>query len=307
MNFAVNFPRESVFRVGGAVLVGAGLVGIAFFVEQSGASESLPAAAVVVARGDVRTIAPTSDADGDHIPDWEEALRGTDPQTYTTLTETSPTPATTTDSYARPTTLTDQFAERFLENIIRTRAGEPMTEEQKVALVEQSVNTLTAETRDTLYTQADIKSVADNDLVALHEYGNALGDLFLTGSSAHEPELVILERATTENNPEALKALQPIEDAYASMVKGVLAVETPSALAQQHVGLLNALAMIRADIAAMQEIFTDPLGSLVRVRRYTSDGRALFDALDNIRAALERSGIVYTSGESGIILFSLRP
>lgn len=308
MHFVMNFLRESVFRVGGAIFAGVGLIGGAFFVQnRSNADELAQVPAVVVARGDVRTMQPALDNDGDSIPDWEEVLRGTDPLAYTKPSETTPAPATTTDPYTPPTTVTDRFAQQFLENMLRTGAGKEMTEEDKAKIVNDSIGDLSAQIRDTLYTQADVKSVAQNDLAAFREYGNALGDLFLTPSTTHEPELVILERATTENNPEVLKALEPIEDAYAGMVRSILTVETPSALAKQQVDLLNALLMIQADLAAMQEVFTDPLGSLVRVRRYKDDGKALFYALDNIRTALEKSGIVYTSGESGLILFSLRP
>ncbi len=161
--------------------------------------------------------------------------------------------------------------------------------------------------QDKLYTQADIKSVAQNDLAALREYGNALADVFLTKSTKNEPELVILDRATQKNDPEEFKKLKPIEQAYAGMVKSVLAVETPSSLSRQQVDLINALSLIQSDIAAMQKVFSDPLPSLVHIKRYQEDGKGLFTALDNIRTALEKSGVVYTSGEAGLILFSLRP
>jgi hypothetical protein len=304
----MNFLRESIFRVGGAIVFGAGLIGIAFFVQnRSNADELADVPVVVVARGDVRTTQAALDSDKDSIPDWEEALRGTDPHTYNVQTATTSTPATATDSYTSPTTITDRFAEQFLEKIIRTGAGKTMTEEEKAQLVIDSVATLTAETRDTLYTQAHIKSIPKNDLVTLREYGNTLGAIFLADTDQNESELVILGRAVEENNPEGLKALKPIEQAYAAALRSILAVETPSSFAKQHVDLLNALSMVKTDITAMQQTFSDPLGSLLRIKRYEDDVKGLFYALDTIRTVLEKNGIVYTSGESGIVLFSLRP
>ena len=308
MSVPNHIAGKGLFRIGGAVLFGAGIIGIAFFIQHRTllkAEAQTPA--LVVARGDVRTIQPALDTDGDGFPDWEEALLGTDPRAYTSPEEARPAAATTTEPYAPPTTLTARFSEQFLENIIRTGGGQPMTDEQKAQLVAQSVGTLAVETADRLYTQADIKSIADNDLAALHTYGNALGDVFLTSSEAHEPELTILGRAVQANDPRPLAGLKPIEDAYAGMIRAILRVETPSSMAKEHVALVNALVAIQTDIAAMREMFTDPLASLVRIRRYEDDARGLADALDSIRVALEKSGVAYASGEPGIMLFSLRP
>lgn len=309
MNFVMNFLGESIFRVGGAMVVGAVLIGIAFFIQhQSSADENTEVPATVVARGDVRTVQPALDSDKDSIPDWEEVLRGTDPHTYTKPTEATEVPATTTDPYTPPTTVTDRFAEQFLEDIVRSGAGTDITEEDKAQLVSKSISTLTAETKDRLYTRADIKSVADNDLAALHTYGNELSTIIGKPATTNENELLIFERAVVkENNPEVLKELQPIAQAYIDMISGLLLLETPSTLSKQHVDLLNTLVMIHTDIVAMQEAFSDPLRALVRVKRYYDDAQGLFYALDNIRTALEARGVVYTSTEPGIFLFSLRP
>ena len=303
-----NFRKESVFRVGGAILFGVLLVGGALFVQRNAAARAAMrrAPAAVIARGDVRAMRPATDSDKDGLPDWEEHLRGTDPHTRTVIETPTATP-TNAEPYEKPTTLTGQFAEQFLENILRNGAGKTMTEEEKTKVVNDSIIELSANIRDKQYTQADIRSVAQNDLAAFREYGNTLADLFLTPSAKNEPELAILDRALQANDPELLAPLRPIEEAYGRMVSGILDIQTPSALAGRHVDLLNTLSLIQADIAAMRQVFSDPLGSLVRIRRYKNDGQALPRALDDIRTALETQGVVYTSGESGLILFSLRP
>ena len=296
---------RSIFRVGGAIVVGAGLIGIAFFVQhRSNASTPAETAALIAARSDVRTVQSPTDSDNDGLPDWEEALRGTDPNVYTKITE--PEAATSSEPYTPPTTITDRFAQQFLEKIIRTSAGGTMTEDEKAQLVNDSVGMLAGEIHDTLYTQGDIQSVGDNDLAAIREYGNAVGDIFLaTNNNANK--MLILNRAVQNQNPEVLKQLKPIEMVYAGRIKNLLAVETPTSIAPQHVALINALSLIRSDIAAMQQVFTDPLGSLVRIKRYEEDAKSLYYAFENIRSALEKNGVTYTSGESGIFLFSLRP
>jgi len=304
----MNFLRESVFRVGGAIVFGAGLVGAAFFVEKNAAAdEAARVPALVVARGDVRTVQPARDTDKDGLPDWEETLRGTDPQRYTTADELAPPAATTSEPYTPPTTLTGRFAERFLENIIRTGAGEPLTEEGKAKVVSESLGTLAAQTRERLYTRADIKSTAENDVAALHTYGNRLGATLMENSVDSENELVIFNRAVKENNVEKLAALRPIEEVYANMISDLRALDTPSSFAKQHVDLINTIAMVKADIVAMQRVFSDPLSTLMRVKRYQGDAAGVYYAIHNIRATLEKSGIAYASDEPGIFLFSLRP
>lgn len=294
------------FRVLGAIVFAAGLIGAAFFVGRNDTSDALAEIpAVVVARGDVRTVQPAIDTDEDGIPDWEEQLRGTDPHTYTMLATT--TPQTPEEPYMPPATVTGQFAEQFLETVVRNGAGKDLTAEEQAAIVNQSIGTLEAETRDTLYTLADIKSIVQNDLAALRTYGNEVGGALMRNSIKNENEFIILERAVTQNNPDELKALGPIKHAYGGMIRSLLALETPTNVAKQHVDLINTLSMVQADIVAMENAFTDPLAALVRIKRYKDDAAGLFYAIDNIRLALEARGIVYTSDEPGIFLFSFRP
>ena len=308
MNFPKHFAGGSVFRVGGAIVVGGALVGLAFFAQdRSSADEIANMPALVVARGDVRTVQETQDTDGDGIPNWEEALNGTDPNVYTKRTVSTATPATTTEPYTPPTTLTDKFSQQFLENIIRTSAGEEMTAEDKAKIVNDSVNQLSEQITDTFYTQADIKSVSQNDLASLREYGNALGDTITKNAVQKGSVLTFLGQALQDNNPEELAGLKPIEQTYAGIVKNLLLLETPSSFAQKHIDLITALSLIQSDLAGMQQVFSDPLNSLVRIRRYQDDAKNLIITVNNIRETLEANNIVYTSGEPGIFLCSLQP
>ncbi len=296
---------RSIFRVGGAILIGAGIVGGVLIVKhRSEYAQSADTPALVVARGDVRSVQPAIDSDKDGIPDWEETLRGTDPQKYTTLSQDTSTSATTTP-YTPPVTLTGQFSEHFLENILRSGAGKTMTKEEQDAVVQQSLGALDSLPQDKRYTQLDIKSIADNSLGSLRAYGNAVGDILKKNSIHNRHELVIVFEATKSADPTRLQELLPIERAYAGMIRDMLLLEAPSNLAKQHVDLLNALSIIHGGLVAMQQIFSDPLPSLVRVQRYEEDAKGLWYGLTNIRAMLETQHIAYTSGEPGVILFSI--
>lgn len=297
---------ESTVRVGGAILFGAVLIGGAFFMQ--GRSTDMPQeAATIVTRGDVRTTQQTTDRDGDGIPDWEEALRGTDPDTFTTIAEATTTEATAETIYTPPETLTDRFAQDFLEDIIRTGAGREMSQEEQAALVENALGTLSVNTKTPLYTQADITITRDNSLAALRQYGNVVAEILEHRSVPTENELVLLYRATTEENAEPLETLGTVRDAYQHMAQDLLKTPAPSNLARVHVDLINALTVLGDNVAAMAQTLEDPLRALVHARRHPDDATNLFYALDNVRTELERRGVVYTQEEPGIFLFSLRP
>lgn len=299
---------RSSFRVGGALLVGAVLIGGAFYVDRQGSAEVASAtSALVVADGDVRITQQTLDSDQDGVPDWEEELRGSDPRTYTTFTTPTTTPAELEEPYTEPTTVTDRFAIDFFEDLMRTGAGRDMSEEEKAELVADAVKNLSKETSDTLYERAHIKITAREDTTTLRDYGNAVGRIILQHSIDNENEMVIIQRALDTNNPSELDALQPIVDVYTKIVLDLLALEVPQVLAQEHLDVVNTMSMVRTDIIAMQQTFVDPIPALMRVQRYENDALGMYYALDNVRLALESRSIAYGMEEPGYFLFNLLP
>lgn len=310
MNFARHFSRKGVFRVGGAIVFGVVLVSIAFFAGKTAPENAAAQApAAVVARGDLRTVQEAKDTDNDGLPDWEEALRGTNPHLHTTLDESVTPPETEGDAYAPPVTLTGRFAERFFESVVRKGVAGGLTPEETDEIVERSLGTLKAETKDRLYSQADIRISNSSDLTALREYGNRLGEISLANKAkeTNGDKFAILKRAAEENNPAVLAELDPIVATYTGLVSDLLVLETPSSIASRHLDFINALSMVRSDIVAMQAAFEDPLAVLMHIKRYSDDARGVALALDHIRTALTESGVAYASGESGGILFRFRP
>lgn len=302
----MKFPMEWNIRVGGALVLGTALVGGALYVQSRPTTASPQTASVItIASADVRSPQPTIDTDGDGYPDWEEVLRGTDPLTFTAPNEILTTPEDT-EPY-NPTTVTDKFSQQFLEDLIRASAGRTLSEEEKVQFVQTSTEKLVAETSDDLFTQADFTITRSNSPADYRAYGNLLAEKILNNSIQNENELLILQRAVKNEDPEVLVALEPIATAYKGMQSALMDIPVPSGLAKEHSDLVNTLVMIHTDIVAMRHSFEDPIGALVRIQRYQDDAEGLFYAFDNIRTKLEASGIAYASDESGIFLFSLRP
>ncbi len=298
---------ESIFRVGGALLIGAALIGGAFYIEHNGIADSQAATspALVVANDTVRSVQTSTDTDGDGMPDWEEELQNTDPLTFTTFAST--TQATELEEeYTPPTTLTGKFSEQFLEDMLRTGAGREISEEEKLQVAQRAAQTIKGEIKDTLYTQAQMRIVLNNDLSSIRAYGNAISTIIEKYPAPKENEMVILQRAFQHEDSAILQSLSPIEQGYAAMIQELLQVEVPNVLAKEHTDFVNTLSMVRADIAAMQLAFEDPIPALMHTQRYQEDVRGLALTLLNFRDALEARGVVYTAEEPGYFFSSLK-
>ncbi len=297
------------WRIGGAALMGLMLIAGAFFFGRSGTS-TIPDGAVVVVPNGTREYQETTDTDGDGMRDWEEELRGTDP-----LIPNKPlTPEETEKLYGTASsselsnTVTSRFARDFFEKYIRESAGKESIEEAaQKALIDGSIDAVAAEVADVFYTRASIKTSPDNAPSALRSYGNAVASILKSSPGAGENEMFILERALQQSNKEEIQRLDITAAAYQKMIDGILALEAPSDLANEHLNLLNTLLAVHNDVVAMRNVFEDPIPALLRVNRYQDDAAGLAYAFDNIRTAFEKRGITFSKDEPGIFFFSLRP
>lgn len=292
----MNFRTESVVRVLGACAVGGVMVAVALWFEPSPRAPESSTAAVVVAHGNARaTISDRSDAWRRTLP---EQRASAEPIDHTE--DIGP--------YERPETLTGQLSEQLLERSIRERmSGGMLTPDSRDHIVASSMASIERETRERLYSRADVHNVNPSGLAAYREYGNAVSRALSRNSIQNEHEMLILQRAVTHDDPSQLQPLAAIERAYGGMIDDLLRIPTPSDLSRQHVDLINTLVTLKSDIGAMRQVFDDPLKALVHVQRYTNDATGLFFALTNIAIALEERGVAYTNDEPGIFLFSLQP
>ena len=298
------------FRIGGSLVLAVLLIGTAFVLKNSG-PEKIAADNSVIAVTDnpIKQYVQTADTDGDGIRDWEEELRGTDPlvpNERATTTENEFTFNQSDEAFEPPETLTDQFALNFFEDFVRARGSEPLSATAQQALVTDAADSIANSVRDPLYTRADISISSENTLDTIRRYGNAVGKI-IQSHTVTENEMVVLQRAMTTEDPEELKALAPIRQAYRGMIEEMLAVSAPSSVVEEHLDLINTFVLIENDIKAFEQVFDDPLLTLAYINRYPDDATGLYYAVDNMRTAFEQAGIVYTADESGIFFFSLRP
>jgi hypothetical protein len=270
------------------------------------------------------------DSDNDDLPDWEEILRGTDPKNPDTdgdgtsdgeeialgrnplvkgpddkLTSEALSKSENISKISQPQTVTEKFAQDFFEQYLMMKTGgKQLSETDKVALLQSALENLPASPSQIKYTITDVKISALENIETVRAYGNKIGEVVVTNlpPGNTENELVILEQAYENDNPEAIKKLDPIIKSYADILSGLLKIEPPKSASAYHLELVNAIAVIIDSLNGMKMIITDPVKALGFVQNYPQAVNTISDSFKNIRNYLLGKGIIYTQNESGYFL-----
>lgn len=300
------------FKVGGSLLIGVALVGVAFYVSNERRGAALAEGVFAEQQSaSLRTYQVAKDSDKDGRSDWQEELEGTDPFT--------PDPAPTTtktyknveeifsefsdDEDSKPKTFTDAFARSYMEELIRAKySSNPPSDDEIVAEAVASVEKAVTYKQ---YGPADINIIPDSDDTDARAYGNALGGVLETSVIPREmnPFAVIL-KGQSENDPEMLKRLIVYVEAFAYLRDNVAALSVPHTLVQEHLELLNTLSAAHdAFVYLKDRMFNDSLLSFgyTLMLREKIDG--LYPAVDRIEAAFSARNIYYANDEPGNKIF----
>lgn len=283
-------------RVGGAVVLGALLIGVAAF---SSSSNPESQAGTVVIATEPRAYQEVVDKDSDGLPDWEENLLGSDPLTK----NERPTPQAQA-TQEEPLTSTDLFSRQFFgEYLSRKGSGETFTDTEKESFIKRSLSNMGATApKEPVFTEADILISTDTAPESVRAYGNALGSALLRNPVENENEAVILKRAIDSENEDELRKLDPIIFAYTQMVEDVRALSVPTSMKQEHLSLLNALLSLKTTIIAMRGALHDPMPALMRLRGYAQEVERLQAALVAQKTAFATQQVVFTNTEMGYAL-----
>ncbi|MEX0930995.1 MAG: hypothetical protein WDZ68_01740 [Candidatus Paceibacterota bacterium] len=239
-----------------------------------------------------RDYIPVTDADGDGVADWKQILPK-ESHWLATRDTIGTTTATTTHTH------TELFAKKTLEQIMNMRmnAGFGNTTSPLMDYSREYINSLAT---DKLFNKRDVLITQDTSNAALRAYGNSVAKITIENSVEQdiESELSILHKATETQNPDALADLRIIVNAYQSIVDDMLATPVPRTYVQEHLDLINTYNAILIDIRAMQQLFDDPLYTLVRTNRYEGDGKGLYQAISNLYLKLHEDAIRWSDGDA---------
>jgi hypothetical protein len=305
----------------GAAVIAIALVGGAYYLS-SGKTAQVNAASTE----DILKAYAAKDTDGDGLPDWEEALYGTDPNNPDTFhlgmtdaeavqkglvklkIDAPSAPAAATSSLAAgipgptaaSTTLTDQFAQAFFNNYISTRGSQPPTADQAAQFVQGAVANLVAtQVRPDAYAASDIR-VSGSGPAALQAYAAAAQTALSTHSAnVQYDELTYLQDAVQKNDQSSIVALKSIASSYTQNAQALAAVPVPSEAASAQLALVNAIARMGATINDMAAIQSDPILALVALGNYAADAQELGMAFSNMHAVFALDGVSLDAAAPG--------
>ncbi len=271
------------------------------------------------------------DSDGDGLPDWEEALYGTDAHKIDTrslgMTDseavakglivpsavTLAPPATTggissAAEYGLTSpakgSLTESFARNFFSLYIgekQARGGRALTGEESAALAKKAVEALAstiAPVQD-YKTEKDI-AVSGQGVAALRSFAaTAEAVLVANQVDATKSELSYLEDMVVRGNTSAAAHLRSIARGYRSTAAGLAALPVPQELALPHLALINALARVGDITNDFALVEGDPLATMFALGQYTPTVLDLGNAFIAIGRVYSDAGITMAAGEPG--------
>jgi hypothetical protein len=263
------------------------------------------------------------DTDFDGLPDWQEALYGTDPANPESFQagikdgdavaqgliepkvavrpEDEPTdideiPGTV----AAPSTLTDRFAQTLLKQFLMNRGDTPPTSAEIADFVEAGVADLSQQAASPArFSFSETRASSDTGAAALSAYAGRAETAFAENTvPADRNELFYFEEAM-KGDTEALGKIGQISEAYTDIAEALVATPVPSEARQAHLAIANALAHLSetsADMAAMEE---DPLRALMGIGLYRQYADELIAAFANLHGVLSARQVSIPEGTPG--------
>lgn len=278
----------------------------------------------------------TKDTDGDGLPDWEEALYGTDPnkaisnpygipdgqaaqegkltphslatqlpsanQGTTTLTDADfggvPSPA--------PGSITDQFSKEFLQEYMATSNGQPMDQAAQDALVQKLLGDIAAQSSQAFsssYRPVDVHTNVETSALA---YTSQL-ETALTSNDLPSDEsdpVAVIDSLVEKNDNSARPKLLAISNAYSQMAQTMRSAKVPPSLSATQVSVVTSLDQLAATTKAISDYTNDPVGTLGALTTFNKSTKLFADSLSSLASVILQSGEPQ-AGEPGDLIVTL--
>ncbi len=267
------------------------------------------------------------DSDSDGLPDWEEALYGTDPNNAHSvradLTDGDAvakglatahyggvaTTATTTPGIvasdipgnnATPGSLTDQFSKLFFNNYVVSRGDTKPTAAQMQTFVQGAIgDLLKTRTQIDAFSASQIK-VSGTGSTALKSYAIQVEQAF----KQHRANVpyhadVYFADAVERNDKTAIAHLKTISTSYLDTAKALVAVSVPQEMAQAHLALVNATARFGATVGDLASIDTDPIRGMLGLGSADKDSANFTKTIISVGHLFTEGGVMFQPSEPG--------
>ncbi|MES2931499.1 MAG: thrombospondin type 3 repeat-containing protein [Patescibacteria group bacterium] len=268
------------------------------------------------------------DSDTDGLPDWQEALYGTDPlnpESYKAgvkdgeavaqgliepkvmvRPEDEPIdPDSIPGTAGAPSSLTDRFAQTLLKQYLLNRTGTPPTQEEIVAFVQEGVAELSSgATEPDRYTLADVKVSSTATLTSYAADAEAaIAANTVSSSISSRNELAYFQDAI-RGDATALAKISAYSKAYDAMAKALIAMPVPEESRQAHLAIVNATMHLSGTTADMATLTEDPLRALLGIGLYGKYAAGMKSGFSNLNSVFRARQVSFTEGQPGYEFFN---
>jgi hypothetical protein len=263
----------------------------------------------------------SKDSDNDGLADWEETLWKTDPNNpdtdndgtldgeevklgrnpvkpgpddkyssqYAKSTSTTPVLGRMTEDNETEK-LTRDFISQYLANKIIS--GESLDEASKENLVNSLFNDLDIEIPPNPYSLASIKVLSDNNQSSLKNYSDQfLAILKKYNDPPPTMEVYYFQQMIQEKDETMVKELEKSVATYEGLKKDFLNLAAPPDLKNQHLQVVNSIALLKDITEKLKNYSTDPLGALIATQQYIIIGTDLGNVVKEISDYLKGKGV----------------
>ncbi len=251
------------------------------------------------------------DTDGDGTPDGEEIRLGRNPLIANTAAAGTPpsdlldkeTIETKTTLGQAPWTETDQLSREFFARYLAIKkSGQTITPEIEAQLIGEVISHYPPTLQKKTFGEGDLALASADDAAAYRSYGNALGAALAKRREASgENELVIYERALTDEDAGDLATLQSRAARYEGFITDIKAIPTPKGAVAAQLVLLNAFEGLKESVEGMSLAMKDPVASLGPTGAYPNAVQALTDAMTAVSGLFTEKQVVFGKSEGGYI------
>lgn len=322
-DFGTNMPHSTrTFRIVSASAIALLMIGGAYAFSGPNPLFGLGRIAEAQSAEELLKEYAAKDTDFDGLPDWQEALYGTDPadpesfqvgiKDGEAVAQGLITPkvavrpesrVTDIDSIpgvaAAPASLTDRFSQALISQYLQNRGESIPTSEEIAGFVDDAVANLLAEseTRDS-FSSADVR-VAGSGSAALIAYAVEIERVFDTHTPAgFRGELSYFSQAM-KGDRSAYTKIEAASEMYARIARDMMATSVPSDARQAHLSIANAimhLSEVTADMAAMD---TDPVRALMGISLYRRYAEEMLAGFKNLEGVFRAQQVVIPAGAPG--------
>lgn len=276
----------------------------------------------------------SKDSDSDGLPDWQEALYGTDPKNSDSnhlgmsdsqavakglivpkaiadvpaVTSTGVEAGVSLDPSLPPPpaegTLTAAFTQQFFNLYLSARSangGEDLSEEQLSQVANQAITSLSAVVKSTppYKSKADLK-IKGSGSDAMISFAAAAENILVSNQmTAKENEIVYLKRALQDGDQDALLQIASIAKVYRESAIGLAVLPVPAELADADLAAINALMQLSQIISDFTRIDSDPIVAMLAISRYGQAVQDLAVAVQVTGVAFLGANITIPTGEPG--------